>query len=191
MPNFLINISLPIFFVSLFFFSCKNYSDTENLPQGLPDISARSEKAVVLHFEQLLFAADTVAADSAVARLRREAPEFSEAFFGVMLPTNQLADLRDTVVRRRAEAQFLRGFLNNKPTRHLFDTVQIVFGNFSAQQSELDQAVRYYAHHFPDAPLPRFTTFISEFSLATALYGENDVALGLDMFLGDQFPYAA
>ena len=56
---------------------------------------------------------------------------------------------------------------------------------------DFEQAFRFLKHYFPEYPTPKLTTFISEYSVAAFIYGEGDLAVGLDFFLGKDYPYAA
>ena len=55
---------------------------------------------------------------------------------------------------------------------------------------EYEQAFKFLKYYFPELPTPKVTTFISEYSVAAFIYGEGDLGLGLDFFLGSNYPYA-
>ena len=72
--------------------------------------------------------------------------------------------------------------------------VDSVYGDFQTEKQAFEQAFKYMKYYFPDKQTPDIYTFISEFSLQKFLF-ETDVnqeglALGLDMFLGADYPYA-
>jgi hypothetical protein len=54
----------------------------------------------------------------------------------------------------------------------------------------LEQALRYYQYYLPEAPKPdTLVTYLSQFELAGFLYGDDQLAVGLDFFLGPDFDY--
>lgn len=58
------------------------------------------------------------------------------------------------------------------------------FSDFSSHKKELDQAMNYYRHYFPDSVLPgNIVTFFSYFN-AQAMVVDNNLCIGLDMYLG-------
>ena len=62
------------------------------------------------------------------------------------------------------------------------------FRDFSAYKKELDQAMNYYQHYFPDSTLPnKYITFFSYFN-AQAMVINDDLCIGLDMYLGSNHP---
>ena len=62
------------------------------------------------------------------------------------------------------------------------------FSDFSSHKKELDQAMNYYRYYFPDSLLPnKYVTFFSYFN-AQAMVINNDLCIGLDMYLGSNHP---
>lgn len=152
----------------------------------LPDVSDIETPLNVRRFEQSVFNMDTMADFSTqLAQLRTEYPEFLDLFSANVLEVGPLEDPSPEQVA------YWRGFVGFPALRQLYDTVQIVYGDFSEPLDDIRQGLRYFAHYFPDQPLPQqLTTFISEYTYAAFLYGENELAVGLDMFLGADYPYA-
>lgn len=77
----------------------------------------------------------------------------------------------------------------------LYDDVQKIMGDLSDVKPEIDQMLENYLKVFdlPESQLPNVYTFVSGFSYLAFLFddgGKDGLGVGLDMFLGDQFPYA-
>jgi len=74
----------------------------------------------------------------------------------------------------------------------LYNRVTNMYGDFKSEKAEIDQAYKYMSHYFPQFVPPNVYTFISDFGNQVFLYedqGRDGVGIGLDMFLGEEFPY--
>jgi hypothetical protein len=89
--------------------------------------------------------------------------------------------------------EVLAAYLAYPLTRRIDSLVEANLGGGARVQSlveDLEQRLRYYHHYLPEAPLPdTLVTFASHFDLAAFIYGEGQLAAGLDFFLGPDFPY--
>jgi hypothetical protein len=47
---------------------------------------------------------------------------------------------------------------------------------------------RYYRYYFPEKPIPQVTTLVSEYSVDAFTYGDSLCGIGLDLFLGENYP---
>jgi len=149
----------------------------------LPDVSNITADIEIRRFEQDLFQMDTAQAATALDSLLSKYPDFGRIFFG------ELLGAFDERIAPEGPPAYVKGFVKHPPLRQLYDTCQIVYDNMQAYEAGFEQAFRYYQYYFPDAVVPSVTTFISEFSIGAFIYGENDLAVGLDFFLGLDFPY--
>lgn len=149
-----------------------------------PDVSHIDLKTEIRRFERDLFRADTLRMDTERARLDSLYGEFATVFFGHIL----MAD--DSNIAPEGAAEYIRGFITHATTRHLYDTIQVVYPDLKREQDAFDQAFRYLKFYFPHLPPPRITTFLSEFSVGNFIYGEDELAVGLDLYLGQEYPYA-
>ena len=163
----------------LFFWSCD-----DDKGKYIPDVSNISSDVTIKRFEQDLFTMDTLNFDASLSQLREKYPEFSAIFF------NQLLGANDPRIAPQGEQAYIKGFINFPPIRHLYDTTQVVFGDMQDIKEEFDQAFQFFQYYFPNRKVPDVTTFISEYGLATFIYGDNSLAVGLDFFLGSDYPYA-
>ncbi|MCB0572337.1 MAG: hypothetical protein KDC66_21365 [Phaeodactylibacter sp.] len=139
----------------------------------------------IRRFDQDLFGLDTTDMEAGLARLHEEYPEFSSILLG------QILGIESSEGNLSEEAAFVKGFIQDPAIRHLYDTTQAVFPKLSDIESDFDEAFRFFEFYFPEEPTPTVTAFISEYSIAAFVYGENDLAIGLDFFLGENYPYMA
>lgn len=85
----------------------------------------------------------------------------------------------------------LRGFLTESDYRALFDTVQAHYPDTKDVEKELTKAFQYTTHYFPNYRTPQNITYFvcGLTNWAVLMYGDNGLAIGLDMFLGDGYPF--
>lgn len=162
----------------IFFSSCRNDG------MDIPNVDHIEVPVEVQRFEQELFALDTNQLATGLAALEADYPDFSEIFF------NYIIRSKDPQVAPEGEVAYVQGFLKHPAIRYLYDTTQVVYPNLDALKPDFEQAFRYLQYYFPDYPTPKITTFISEYSMAAFLYGQGDLGIGLDFFLGSDYPYA-
>lgn len=81
----------------------------------------------------------------------------------------------------------LKMFLNHPDMLEIFGEINKKFDDFSAYSSQFEQCFKYYKFHFPDSSLPTIITFYSNFN-ANVLPYDNNIAIGLDMYLGPNHP---
>jgi hypothetical protein len=151
--------------------------------RNIPDVSDIAVDINIQRFEQALFQTDTTNMDAALTQIKAAYPQFADLFFG------QLLGAYDKNVAPQGPASYIKGFVQHQPLRKLYDTCQIVYPDLAVYEQEFEQAFQFYKHYFPQAPTPTVTSFISEYSVAAFIYGENDLAVGLDYFLGADYPY--
>lgn len=173
----------------LFYFFCSTLiflsinACTNDKGKNIPDVSHLSADVGLVRFEQALFEMDTTKISSQLNQLNNQYPEFYTLYFQNVLgiPLNKIPqpDFEKAV----------SGFLNFQPVSKLYDTTQIVFSEMTDIKEELDEAFLYYQYHFPDRQVPTVYTFISEYSYGVFLADNNVVGLGLDFFLGEDYPF--
>lgn len=162
------------------------WSCQPEVSEPLPDVSTIEIDLSPRRFEQDLFTLDTTQMDASLAALKSKYPEFSTIFFSQILGSND-----PEVLNSIGEAAYVKGFINFPAIRQLYDTCTYVLGDFSDQQASFQQAFQYLKYYFPEMPTPDLTTFISEYTVGAFIYKENSLAVGLDFFLGSDYPYAA
>ena len=151
--------------------------------KNIPDVSDISVDWEMRRFEQDLFALDTAEIAEGTANLVTNYPEFSDIFF------NQILKANDPRYAPQGRDAYLKGFVSHPAVKKLYDTVQVVYGSPERIREQFTEAFKFYKHYYPQDKTPSVTTFISEYSVAAFIYGENDLAVGLDFYLGDEYPY--
>ena len=151
----------------------------------IPDVSDINVDVSFRRFEQDLFSLDTTDLEAGLENLLEKYPEFSEVYFSQILrvtgPKGNLSGI----------SPFVQGFLKHPSTVHLYDTCMTLYQDLSEQEQDLEQAFRFLKYYFPGMPIPDVTTFISEYGVGSFIYGDQSLAVGLDFFLGSDYPYAA
>ncbi len=151
----------------------------------IPDVSDINIDVEINRFEQDLFAIDTTQINEGIAALQTKYPEFTDLFFQRIIPLD----------RPQAEPSFpenVKGFLTYPSIRALYDTTMMVFPDIQSVQNDLTSAFQFYKYYFPDRDTPSIYTFISEYSyqtFITQIDGKDAIGVGLDMFLGSDYPY--
>ncbi|MCB0684775.1 MAG: hypothetical protein KDC32_28235, partial [Saprospiraceae bacterium] len=151
--------------------------------EPIPDVSDIPVDLQLRRFEKDLFGIDTSRFAEGLSKLEEEYPEFGEIFFG------QLLGSKDSVIAPEGHVAYVKGFVSSPFVRKLYDTCLIVYPDLEGYREDLTEAFRFFKYYFPDRQVPDVTTFLSEFTVANFIYGENSLATGLDFFLGPGFPY--
>ncbi|GJM32181.1 MAG: gliding motility lipoprotein GldB [Saprospiraceae bacterium] len=166
--------------LAISFFSCQ----TED-QKYIPDVSDIVVDVKVRRFEKDLFSLDTSTLETGLTQLEGLYPVFDPLYFG------QILGLDGERIKPEEETAYIKGFITHPPIQQLYDTCMVLYSNMDEEQAEFAQAFRFLKHYFPELPTPDITTFISEYTLAAFIYGENSLAVGLDFFLGTAYPYQA
>ncbi|MEZ4987362.1 MAG: hypothetical protein R2795_20345 [Saprospiraceae bacterium] len=172
--------SLTIFcLITVLFSAC-----TGDNERPLPDVSGISAPFEVQRFEQALFQMDTTDFSSALQQLEEKYPAFTPLFFTSILQAGPLDNPSPE------QLAYMRGFVASPVYRAVYDTTQMVFPDTKKLEQDVQQAMRYFRYYFPDIPAPeRLVTFNAAFNYAAIIFGDNELGVGLDMFLGPQFDY--
>lgn len=149
-----------------------------------PDVSHIEMPVEINRFEKELFALDTSNLEMELAALEERYPEFSNVYFTYVLAS------RNPQVAPEGHLDYVRGFLTHPAIQYLYDTTQTVYPDLSAVREDFQQAFRYLKYYLPEVPTPSVTTYISEYTIAAFVYGDGDLGVGLDFFLGADYPYA-
>lgn len=160
------------------FFACSS-----DKTKDIPDVSNVSVETNVYRFDQALFSLDTNNLLPQLAALENKDTAFTQIFFRHILGS------KGPRASETTHPDFVKGFITFDNVRHLYDTTQVVYGDFTEVENQFAQAFQFFKYYFPNRDLPTITTFISEYSYAAFIYGDNQLAVGLDFFLGSDYPY--
>jgi hypothetical protein len=75
--------------------------------------------------------------------------------------------------------------LSYEPFINLYQIVDSAYHDLSKEEQELTKAMSIYKAQFPNAVIPEFVTFISEFGYANIIY-DSIIGIGLDMYLNER-----
>lgn len=146
-----------------------------------PDLTGIEVEVELKHFEQDLFNIDTNNTLSQLKELEAKHTAFTDIFF------QQLFPVYDSILFPEGPAEIINGFLADSLVRSMYAKSQDLYKDLNGEDFEL--AFRYFKYYFPNREIPDITTFISEYTISNFIYGDNSLAVGLDFFLGQDYPY--
>jgi hypothetical protein len=144
-----------------------------------PDISTLKLDTSLIRFEQELFAGDTTEVEGRIERLVAKYPDFTDVFIYQIIAD---ANFDNDGVKSATV------FVRDSFIRALNDTCQSLYGDFSKYESELVQALKYFKFYFPEKATPAIYTCVSGFEVGSFTIGDNILGIGLDFYLGADYP---
>ena len=160
-----------------------------SLPTGCADQNGDSRpkpktdpvEVQIVRFDQLLCRTDGSPDPSSPGFLMERYPIFSDVFFNqIIFPQNTSSIALEELVNQYCSAPSIR---------HLMDTTEIIFPDLENLEHDLGQAFGYFHHYFPDLPVPEVYTYVSEFGIGVFTVESRILGIGLDFFLGKDYPY--
>lgn len=173
-------LSTFLWVILFLFVSCS--SDNK---EPAPDVSNIQVQPEIRRFEKDLFGIDTSNFQSGFEQIKLKYQDFADIYF-----TNVMGAYDKRIAPEGAE-NYIKGFVSAPVVRKLYDTCQYVYKDFRPVEKQFEKTFKYIKYYFPKRRLPSITTFISEYSLAVFIYGKGDLGVGLDFFLGSDYPYAS
>lgn len=156
-----------------------------NERKNIPDVSEVKVDVKIQRFEQDLFNLDTMNMIADIKNLNNEYGYFADLYFSEIMNFKRLHDTTSMEY-----LSIVNQFVHYPSIKALYDTCQIVYGDFGEIEAEFKKAFQFHKYYFPNRPTPKVTTLISEYGVAAASIGADEVMIGLDMFLGaDYQPY--
>ncbi|MDX2133249.1 MAG: hypothetical protein SFV52_00580 [Saprospiraceae bacterium] len=151
------------------------------LRPGGPDVSGVEAPLQLRRFEQDIFTLDTTRLSEEAARLQAAYPELFPLFTQTII--------HDVSNPSETPEQALRAFLSSPVARSVYDTVQQVYRDLGPLEPEIKSLLQHYKYYFPEKPVPQVVTLVSEFAVDAFTYGDSLCGIGLDMFLGADYPF--
>ena len=145
-----------------------------------PDVSDIDVDVKIRRFDRDFFAIDTTNLEAGMQKLAQQYPE--------MFPLFAVNIIHDQTNPNETPAQAVGGFLRSQQVRRVYDTVQQVYGDLRWLEKDLTQMFRYYKYYFPQKPVPQVVAMVSEFATDAFTAGDSLCGIGLDMFLGENYP---
>ena len=145
-----------------------------------PDVSDIKVDVRIQRFDRDFFALDTNNLETGMQQLSQKYP--------VMFPLFAVNIIHDQTNPKETPAEAVTGFLRSPQIHRVYDTVQQVYGDLSRLETDLNKMFRYYKYYFPQKPVPEVVTMVSEFATDVFTAGDSLCGIGLDMFLGENYP---
>lgn len=82
----------------------------------------------------------------------------------------------------------LESFVADETMKEVYAKIVVDFVGFNSYELDIKNAFKRYKYHFDDKSVPDLVTYMSGFNYAMGVT-ENDVAVGLDMYLGSDCGY--
>ena len=127
-------------------------------------------------FEQALFLIDEGNIEAVSVGLEENFGTFNEVFASQIMQKGNLTN--------EQYSQELLDFTIHKDMREAYDSVNLLFTDFTAFEQELEFAFWQFSVYFPSYPVPEITTFFGGFNYGVVTYDDN-IAIGLENFLGE------
>jgi len=148
------------------------------------DVSAIQVKLRTIRFDQELFACDTNNLEASINALGDKYPDFASVYFKEITGFARTGD-------NKVFLNSLRHFLTYKDFKGLYDTVQKKFPNVDGINKELVSLFKHVRYYYPDEKLGTVYYFISGLNSWSAVTVDTALAIGLDMYLGKDYPFYA
>ncbi len=147
------------------------------------DVSKQTSNIVCQRFEQDFFKLNAANFSDEESKLIQKYGRFYDDYIGLIMGFPKIA--KDS----SALNSVIIEFIENKAIKGLYDSVQYYYPTLEEIKKELDEANKHYQYYFPEKKITRLYTMISEFSYGAMTYNDSTLVVGLDMFLGPQYPF--
>lgn len=163
----------------LFLLSCEHKASQENEAIVRPTLSSN-----IISFGELL---KDLPADSLLEgfeKINQAHPFFSSLYSKQLVSAGSEDELLEELSLIKNDTSYMQ----------LYSEVKSSLGDLSDIKPQIDQALENYLDIFslPSNQIPDVYTFVSGFAYQAFIFDDGDkngIGLGLDMFLGDDFPY--
>jgi hypothetical protein len=150
-----------------------------------PDVSHIPVTVSIARFDQDLIRIDTNQVSEGLQALQARYPVFLPAYVEHIM---EFGAYNDSARQIPLQTRLL---LTNRDFRSLQDAVQQRFTDLSPLEKELAQSFRYMKYYFPAFRVPKVVTFISAIGNYGAVTIDTLLGIGLDMYMGSDFPVYA
>jgi len=144
------------------------------------DISGIEDNIEIIRFDEQVFELALQDTLSELLELRNQNPAFFDLFTYKIIRVGGIDD---------PEFAFLfSSFLSDTLIQSIKNDIEREFANVKEISEELNSAFKHYLYHFPDREMPTVFFYISGFN-QSVVTSENLVGVGLDKYLGRDYPY--
>jgi hypothetical protein len=169
---------LSVLILTSCFSACKH--------KNVPDVSHIAVNVQIERFDHALFKLDTNNIQPALQQLENAYPAFLPAYIEHVMNFGPYADSSKLIQLQT------RMLVTNPDFRVLQDSINAHFPKLDALETALAQSFRYIKYYLPSFRLPRkvvaFSSVVSNYGAVTV---DSVLGIGLDMYLGKDFPIYA
>lgn len=147
----------------------------------IPNVSNIKVELTTNRFEKEFFSIDSNNVEKGLDDLSKRNSSFVNDFLYNILGIHPNVD---------SAKKYTRMFLTDKLYGQVNKDVASIYPNFNQTEKEIKQAFQFVKFYFPNYPLPKsIITFIGPIDgVGTALTTNHDMAIGLQGFLGKEYP---
>lgn len=153
-----------------------------------PSVNPDKIQLSTRRFDRDLAALDTSSLAAGLQGLRQKYPDFLGFYLDTLMGFQIEGNFTDTTHGVR---EGLRSFLTQHDYRGVFDSVAAHFPDTKNIEADLRKGFAYYQHYFPQRKIPAVVYFISGLNSWNAITYGDLLGIGLDMYLGPQYPFYA
>lgn len=166
-------------------FLCNSCHSTD---EKLPDVSKVEISIQSNRLDKDLIALDTNKLAEGLMELQNKYPTFLGFYLDTLMGFNIHQQFTND---NKGISEGVRSFLTYKDYKALFDTVAIHYPNTNDVEAELAKGFQYLLHYYPRYKIPQIIYFISALQNWGVVSYEGVLGIGLDMFLGEKYPFYA
>jgi hypothetical protein len=160
-----------------------------NNAEKQPDVSGIKVTLQTRRLDMDLGKIDTNHVAAGLQQLSSKYPDFLNFYLDTLMGFRLQGNYNDTA---RGIQEGLRVFLTYKDYRGLFDTVVKHFPNTKNIDEPLTKGFQFMKYYYPKYEVPKVVYLITGLNSWSAFTYENDIlCIGLDMYLGEHYPYYA
>ena len=146
-----------------------------------PDVSGIKVDTHIERFDRDYFSLDSNRLDSGLKTLSARYPYFINDFTANILGAGLMNDTNE--VLRSANRHFFTSYYQ------VYTSTKKQFDDLSAVEKELNSGFRYIKYYFPRYEVPKFISYLGPFDAPGAAITESAVAIGLQLYAGQDFPF--
>lgn len=150
----------------------------------IPDVSKIVVHVHIDRFDQQFMSIDSTHILRGLGQLNKRFPVFTDIYLEDILNYGPYSDT-STILRKEVHA-----FITARDIRNLQKTVDTQYSEsgLNSLKQELTRGFQFLKYYLPSYHTPRIVTFISGLNNFGAVTADSVLAIGLDMFLGKDFP---
>jgi hypothetical protein len=165
---------------------CFSFVACTSSDEKLPDVSAIKIELKTQRLDRDLAKLDTNNLSKELQSLQQKYPDFLNFYLDTLMAFSINGNYTDT---NKGIQIGLRSFLTYKDYRGLFDTVAVHFPDTKSLEQDLIKGFKYMKYYYPKYEIPKIVYFMSELSNWGVVSYDTVLGIGLDMFLGEKYPF--